>query len=202
MKWQSQKSAKTRVIILQAAIDCITELGYARTTTAKISQRTGLTRGAMLHHFPSRSDLLAAAVEFLHERRLETVKETLSQIPKNTPNRVQASILVYWEHLTSPLFIAFHELSVAARTDPELAKVFIPARNRFDEAWHQTARQLFPEWRNNSDQFDLALDLTQNLMEGMAINQMQLKDEARANRLLEHLENQLKSLSKDLAPQP
>ena len=117
MNWQTQKSAKTQTVILQATIDCFVELGYARTTTAKICKRAGLTRGATLHHFPSKSDLLSAAVEFLHDRRLRAFKEVFAKIPEDTSNRVQVGILAYWEHLISPTFIAFHELSVAARTD-------------------------------------------------------------------------------------
>lgn len=192
--WQAQKSAATRNLILDAAITCFIELGYAMTTTAKISAKAGLSRGAMLHHFPSKAVLVQSAVEYLHKRRLDAFKEGVSRIPKDHPNRIRAGIDVYWEHLTSPLFVAFHELSVAARTDSELSEILIPAVQSFDQAWYETAKNLFPEWKKTGDLFDLAMDLTQNLMEGMAINHMQDKDEQRAERLLNYLVSQLEAM--------
>lgn len=189
--WQAQKSAATRNLILDAAISCFIELGYAMTTTAKISARAGLSRGAMLHHFPSKSVLIQAAVEYLHQRRLDAFKEAVSRIPPDHPNRIREGLDVYWQHLTSPLFVAFHELSVAARTDSELRDILIPAVQAFDQAWYATAKNLFPEWEETGDMFDLAMDLTQNLMEGMAINHLQDTDEARAERLISFLVEQL-----------
>lgn len=192
--WQAQKSAATRNLILDAAISCFIEMGYAMTTTAKISARAGLSRGAMLHHFPSKSVLVQAAVEYLHRRRLDAFKEAVSKIPADHPNRIRAGIDIYWQHLTSPLFVAFHELSVAARTDEELGDILYPAVSAFDQAWYETAKSLFPEWERTGEIFDLAMDLTQNLMEGMALNHMQDKDEQRAERLLSFLVSQLESM--------
>ncbi|MCG8670729.1 MAG: TetR/AcrR family transcriptional regulator [Pseudomonadales bacterium] len=192
--WQAQKSAATRNLILDAAITCFIDLGYAMTTTAKISNKAGLSRGAMLHHFPSKSALIQAAVEYLHRRRLDAFRDAVSRIPADETDRIRAGINVYWQHLTSPLFVAFHELAVAARTDSELGDILYPAVDSFDQAWYETAKALFPEWEKTGDVFDLAMDLTQNLMEGMAINHMQEKDEQRAERLLTFLAKQLESM--------
>ena len=61
--WQQTKSGRTRTTILNAAIDCFYELGSAPTTTERIAQQAGVSRGAMLHHFHTRRDLLQAAIE-------------------------------------------------------------------------------------------------------------------------------------------
>ena len=50
--WQAEKSAMTRSAILEATIQCLLELGYANTTTALIANYAGVSRGAMMHHFP------------------------------------------------------------------------------------------------------------------------------------------------------
>ena len=55
--WQAQKSAATRNLIVEAAIRCFVDLGYAQTTTTAIAEKAGLSRGAMLHHFPSKIDI-------------------------------------------------------------------------------------------------------------------------------------------------
>ena len=44
--WQAQKSASTRTQIIESAIKCLVELGYARTTTAVIADKAGLFQAA------------------------------------------------------------------------------------------------------------------------------------------------------------
>ncbi len=66
---QAERSASTREALLDATIACLVEDGYANTTTARVSERAGLSRGAHLHHFQTRQALLAAAMEHLAERR-------------------------------------------------------------------------------------------------------------------------------------
>jgi len=118
--WQQTKSERTRETILAAAIDCFYELGYFNTTTENIAQKAGVSRGAMLHHFPTRADLIRAAVEHLHRLRLETFTEEESNIQQGAEHtRVEESIDAYWRQLNSREFAVFHELSVAARTDQE-----------------------------------------------------------------------------------
>ena len=68
---QAERSAATREALLDAAIDCLYEHGYSRTTTAMVAERAGLSRGAHLHHFQTRDALVAAACERLIEKRSE-----------------------------------------------------------------------------------------------------------------------------------
>ena len=56
--WQQTKSENTRTAILDATLDCFYELGYGNTTTEKVAKQAGVSRGAMLHHFPSRKTLI------------------------------------------------------------------------------------------------------------------------------------------------
>ena len=68
---QAERSATTRQALLDATIACLVEEGYANTTTARVAERAGVSRGAHLHHFQTRSALVAAAVEHLRVRRAE-----------------------------------------------------------------------------------------------------------------------------------
>jgi AcrR family transcriptional regulator len=191
--WQAQKSAATRKLIVESAIACFIELGYARTTTSAIAQKAGVSRGAMLHHFHSKSDVVRAAVEHLHAKRIKAFRRA-GQRTQRGRNRIRANLNAYWQHVRHPLFVAFFELMVAARTDAELAAILEPAQQAFEDEWHRTAREVFPEWPDDNGNFDVALDLTRHVIEGMAISLMVTNGPERDQRVLTYLEEQLRAL--------
>jgi AcrR family transcriptional regulator len=191
--WQAQKSAATRNLIVDAAIKCFVERGYSRTTTTVIAETAGLSRGAMLHHFPSKIDIVRAAVEHLHAKRLRAFRRAAQRTTADG-DRVRANLDAYWQHVRHPMFVAFFELVVAARTDSELAAILRPAQEAFEEEWHRTAREVFTEWRTDDPKFDVALDLTRYVLEGMAISFLVHKENERDRRVLSYLEGKLKEL--------
>ncbi len=191
--WQAQKSAATRSLIIGAAIKCFVDLGYARTTTTVIAETAGLSRGAMLHHFPSKIDIVRAAVDHLHAKRLRAFRRAVQRTSVDS-DRVRANLDAYWQHVRHPMFVAFFELVVAARTDSELAAILRPAQEAFEEEWHRTAREVFTEWRTDDPNFDVALDLTRYVLEGMAISFLVHKENERDRRVLSYLERKLREL--------
>jgi AcrR family transcriptional regulator len=90
-----------------------------KATTSEISERAGLSRGAHLHHFQTRATLLAAAALSLGERGAEDLRRGVERLPQG-PGRLPAALDMVWELFGGPLFQAVLELSVHARTDPEL----------------------------------------------------------------------------------
>lgn len=191
--WQAQKSAATRTLIIEAAIKCFVDLGYSRTTTTAIAARAGLSRGAMLHHFPSKVDIVRAAVEYLHAKRLKAFRRAAQRGPSSN-DRLRANLEAYWQHVRHPMFVAFFELVVAARTDPELAEILRPAQEAFEDEWHRTAREVFTEWHTDDETFDVALDLTRYVLEGMAISFLVHKETERDRRVVDYLEVKLREL--------
>lgn len=168
--WQQTKSENTRNGILDAAIRCFYEFGYNNTTTEKIASEAGVSRGAMLHHFPSRADLIRAAVSYLNQRRLELFRLEESVVQSDAVHsRIDEGIDAYWAQLNTRYFVVFHELQVAARTDAELAAVLLPAIREFDRAWYEASRDVFPDLAR-SQAFVRANALTLYLLEGLAAN--------------------------------
>ena len=55
---REQRTSDSRLRILDAAVACLVESGYAGTTTLTIQARAGVSRGRLLHHFPSKETLL------------------------------------------------------------------------------------------------------------------------------------------------
>ena len=152
--WQARKSAATRNQIISAAIRCIVETSYSKTTMMKISERAGLSRGATLHHFPSKMDIMRAVVNYLHEKRILAFRRSIEEIPGGA-DMAHMAIAAYSDHVNHPIYVALFELSVAARTDEELRKILHPAQLAFDRQWYETAWELFPEWHADRAAFDL-----------------------------------------------
>ncbi len=194
MGWQAQKSASTRQQIVDAVIRCFVELGYSRTTTTAIARRAGLSRGAMLHHFPSKRDVVRAAVEHLHAKRLRALRNAVADVAADG-DHVRQSVDAYWRHVRHPMFVAFFELAVAARTDRELADILRPAQEAFEQEWYQVAVDVFPEWRGRADNFTLALDLSHYLLEGMAISFLTHKETERDKRVIAYLDEKIRELA-------
>jgi AcrR family transcriptional regulator len=196
ISWQAQKSAMTRDRILDAAINCFVELGYTNVTTAKVASSAGVSRGAMLHHFPSKTELIQAAVEFLHDKLLEDYTQHVAGIPASLKGRERrrAGLDAYWEHLTGDLFVVYHELCVASRTDPELKSILENSQQLFEQHVRESNTVQFEEWNDRGDRFLLAMDVTKFLMEGMAAGQLMTNREERVNRLLGYLSDRLEEI--------
>lgn len=191
---QAQKSASTRKQIVEAALQCLIKYGYSQTTTPRIAEEAGLSRGAMMHHFSNRLTVIQAAIEHLHAKRLRAFKRAVSSLPENKPH-LHDALEAYWRHVTHPLFVAFHELAVAARTDKDLEYILRPAQDAFYRAWYDLAVDLFPEWQSDRASFDLALNLVQVTLEGMALSRLSTTPNPKAEaRLFEYLEARLLDL--------
>ena len=182
---QALKSAKTRSRLIEATIRCLDKYSYANTTTPKVAEEAGLSRGAMLHHFENGRQLMQATLVELHHKRLRAFRRGVGTLNDDARTLLRS----YWEQLLSPKFIAFQELANAARTDKELAATLEPVRKEFNDRWHDLAIELFPQWSKDPHAFKIALALTHNTLEGMALNRLTFGiDEEEIELVLDHLE--------------
>jgi AcrR family transcriptional regulator len=195
---QSLKSAQTRARLIDAAIRCIVRFGYANTTTPRVASEAGLSRGAMLHHFENGQALIKAAIVELHEKRLRAFRRAADV----GDHDVGTLVHTYWRQLQKPGFIAFHELALAARTHPELGRILQPLQAEFSARFNEQAYALFPEWQGQRDQFDLAMTLSQTMLEGLAVGLLTGSvKEATVEPMLALLEQQIRALNPALAQQ-
>ena len=195
--WQAEKSALTRQAILEAAVHCFVEHGYANTTTAMIAAEACVSRGAMMHHFPSRSAVMNAVVGYLHVRRLNEYRALMTDIdsPDETLTRaaIQISVENAWEYVNLPSFIAYQELLNAARTDPDLAEAVGEVELDFEREFLKTVRSVFPHWKQVKSLY-AAHDLVQFVMQGMGVAHRSSNREQRAKRLIETVTDHLESI--------
>jgi AcrR family transcriptional regulator len=162
------RSRTTRRRILDAGIETLVEEGYKGLSTITVARRAGITRAAMLYHFPSRRDLVVAIVRHLTRLRATAFEEACREVPHDKALAVRMLDAVIAE-LGSPAFTAYGELAVAARTDPEIAAAMQPAMAAYDDARVLTGQRLLPERIVNADDFPLARDVVRFLSEGIAL---------------------------------
>jgi AcrR family transcriptional regulator len=107
--------------LLDATIGCLVDYGYAGTTVTRIAERAGVTRGAQVHHYRTKDDLVTAAVTHLASKSAEFGWQQLARLV-DADDPVGDLLDVLWDMHKGPTFTATVELWVAARTDPELRR--------------------------------------------------------------------------------
>jgi len=189
---QVRKSQATQMAIIETTIRCLVKYGYHDTTYIRISEESGISRGAMRHHFPSRTDVMKATIEHLHEKRLAAFRKAAANIPADQ-SKTEANIEALWHHINHPIFMVFIDLGLAARRDPELDAIFRPAQETFKRECYYAALELFPEWLKHRDELRTAIDLALYMMEGMVLDSLPPDGES-ARRLLDFLTQELDGL--------
>ena len=173
---QDEKSAETRRRLLEAAILCVVERGYANTTGSEIAERAGLSRGAQLYHFPTREDLFAKAVEHLSELLSNEMRQKVEQLRVEADRR-SITIDLIWETVGSPPYQAWLELVIASRTDVYLRNSIRAVYSRLSESVEKMLSGRFEPFASSVPDLDLFPAMLLLMMEGLAISaQVREKD--------------------------
>lgn len=123
---------------MEATVECLVERGWAGTTTVLVAERAGVSRGAQLHHFRTRDELVAAAVEYVGAQSVADMLERAGALPDGG-DRTASVVGFIVDFFVSPLFTAALELWVAARTDPELLDRVVELQARLGRECHRIA---------------------------------------------------------------
>jgi len=166
---QEQRSDGTRQALLDAAVASLVELGFARTTTLEVQKRSKLSRGALLHHFPTKAELLAATIVHLGEIRGRELVHHVGKLPRGT-GRIDAVLDLLWHSFTGPLFYVAMELRAAARTDAELRNALAVTERVLHDRIIEQYTFLFGDEIATKPKFACAFDMTLQLMLGAAMS--------------------------------
>ncbi|MFI5777278.1 TetR/AcrR family transcriptional regulator [Nocardia sp. NPDC051570] len=177
---QEQRSSEMRVRLLDATVDCLVEYGYAGTTTPRVAERAGVTRGAQVHHFGSKNDLVVAAISHLAQRRTEAAIQELGRVG-SVDDPLGAALDFMWELHQGPLFIAAMELWVAGRTDPVLAAALEKVEPFVNNAVLMAVSQLVPDEMQRKEVRDFAYTAMDTLR-GILVSNFVSPDPDRAHR--------------------
>jgi AcrR family transcriptional regulator len=190
---QEERSRAMRSRLLDATVDCLVERGWSGTSTTLVSQRAGVSRGAQLHHFPTKNDLVLAAVEHLSEVRAQELLTAARNLPEGR-RRTRAVLEMLADHFTSPVFVAALELWVAARTDDVLHGSVTRLERRLGRETHRLTVELLGVDEATTGVREL-VQATLDLMRGLGLANTLSDDRARRKRIIDEwartLERQL-----------
>lgn len=177
------RRSETRARLLDATVECLIELGYAGTTTPIVCERAGLSRGALLHHYATKTELVIEAVGHLALKRAASLEGERAAVQQSA-DPMAAMLDLIWASFSGPLFYAALELWVAARTDHELLEPLQRFERNVARAMGQTWRKLSAPEAKHAEFDDLVL-LTLYVMRGMALQKILRDDDTRRRRLFE-----------------
>ncbi len=187
---QQERSRATQARLLAATIECLVERGWAGTTTTLIAERAGVSRGAQLHHYPTKGDLVLAAVGHLAERRAAELRAEADALPDDRRQRLDRVIDMLAAAFTGPLFVAALELWVAARTDPDLRRALVPLEARIGREMHRLTVDLLGA-DERRPRVRETVQATLDLLRGLGVANLLNDDSPRRNPVLTAWKHQL-----------
>lgn len=189
----SPKSLRTRARILASAMRLFAEIGYAQANNGVIAEAAGLTRGAMLYHFPTREALIEAAVAHIQAARAQLFQAAAASL--QGADRTDHAIDSYWRLLREPAFVAFAELEAVARVDPMVRERLAAAQDAFDRA--QVGEGLFDLLQaGEGARFQASRDLARFMLEGLSRARLADDADGRTERLLAVVKRAVRMLNR------
>jgi AcrR family transcriptional regulator len=166
----AERSAHTKGLLLDATIEALIEVGYNDLTTTDVVRRAGLSRGAQVHHYPRKVDLVQAAIEHLNRKVRAELLSAVDGLPPEM-DRVDTALTVLWSTYDRPTFWANMELTVAGRTDPALQPALASLERETSTTLYEFCRDLFGQ--DDNPAIREAVELSIYFMTGLAIAALQ-----------------------------
>lgn len=124
---------------------CLVDEGYGALTTRRVAERADVAQSTLMHHFPTREELILEAVTQVALRLADRALDTIDPGGLRTPDGRKAVLEEAWREFTSPQALAAAQLWSAVWTEPELAATLRELEERIGEIILATVAAVFPE---------------------------------------------------------
>ena len=162
------RSTITQGRILDAAVTALVEHGYAGASTLRIQEIAGVSRGRLLHHYPSRDDLLVAAVQHLASARVEAMAQT-DTWPTDPKKRISAAVNAMWSTYQQDYFWAATELWMGARHNDQIRNVLASEERTLYQKIRVAADAMFGPSLTTHPSYADVRELLNTSMRGVAL---------------------------------
>lgn len=186
---QQDRSRRTRSRLLEAAVECLAEVGWSGATVAVVAERAGVSRGAAQHHFPTREALFVAAVEHMANERSEDIRRHMElggrdrdgarRGTSTTHEVVEMVVEIY----AGTLFRAALALWVASASEPELRAQVVPLEARIGRQVHRVTVDLLGVDEKDEGVREV-VQATLDLARGLGLANLLTDDRARRARVV------------------
>jgi AcrR family transcriptional regulator len=168
---QQQRREETVGRLLEACIDTIIEVGYARASAAVITKRAGVSVGALFRHFDTMGDFMAATASEVLRRQVETFTKRVTEIPAMPASQpaLQAALPILRDITGDPTNAVFYELTIAARTDEKLRAAMQHELAQYAAKIRDAARALPGAEDLPEETFPVLVTLMRNVFDGAAV---------------------------------
>tara|TARA_Y100000815_G_scaffold226653_1_gene214685 strand:- start:374 stop:1009 length:636 start_codon:yes stop_codon:yes gene_type:complete len=179
---RAQKHAATHEKLLAVAVQVLVDEGVARTTTLEVQKRADVSRGALLHHFPTHAELLSATVDRLVQMNEAAVWEEATAL-SDMSDPVERTIRTLANAFAHPSFAAELELWAVARTDEALWKSLRVAERRARESRDRVVQELFAPLVAKP-RMTLVAELSTEFIRGLTQSNILRKDTTKRDKLI------------------
>ena len=173
---QKDRSRDAQERLLAATIDILMTRGYAGLTTKEVAKSSGLSNGALVHHFATKAELVVAATASVYEAAIQR-GQRVAKSPEASQRPIEGFITdclsVYFDW---PFLVAL-EIIVLARTDEALRERILPVMDHYRRTTNELWLKVFEDAGMSPAQSWTVLNLTLNLIRGMAVNRMWSHDD-------------------------
>ncbi|GGS49834.1 MULTISPECIES: TetR/AcrR family transcriptional regulator [Actinokineospora] len=179
---RQDRSRATRRRLLDAAVDCLAEVGWTGSTVSVVAERAGVSRGAAQHHFPTREDLFTAAIEHVTDERLAAMRAELPSLPPGLA-RTEHVVQTIGEMYAGKLFRAALQLWVAAASDEPLRAKVVPLEAHVGREAHRLTVEALGADESRPGVRE-AVQATLDLARGFGLANLLTDDAKRRHRVL------------------
>ncbi|MEW6346225.1 MAG: TetR/AcrR family transcriptional regulator [Paraburkholderia sp.] len=133
-KPQAERSAETQSKVISAAIACLHRYGYSATTVTMVADVAKVSRGAMTHQYPTKTDVMLAVVDAVFEDDSRCYRQAVEK--KSPTQMLQDLPATMWDIMSRPSGTAVMEIMLASRSDEELADKLRTIQHSIDVRAH------------------------------------------------------------------
>ncbi|WP_338618925.1 TetR/AcrR family transcriptional regulator [Pigmentiphaga sp. CHJ604] len=181
---QANRSRDARERLLAATIEVLMRSGYNGLTTKEVARCAGMSNGALMHHYATKAELVVAATAEIYEESIRRGQRE-AHTPEAIDRPIEGFIKDCWSVYFDWPFIAAIEVIMVARTDPDLMSKILPVMERYRSSTNTLWLEVFRKAGFSGEQAQLALNLSLNLVRGMALNNLWQHDAAHYERYIQ-----------------
>ena len=195
---QDRRSQATKRKVCRAAIACLDRHGYAETSFARVQERSGLSRGAITHHFPTKQALVAATAMELLSNALEPAEH---RSKARTPMPVRDLILSAWDSVVNSAGgRAMVEILVACRSDRALHDHLMAHLRDWDRISRQSITRLYVGAGADPDDAEVLWSITRTFLRGLILHEQFAGDPAYLARMVDRFATMMESQLQPMSP--